>query len=91
MSATRRVDSSAVYLQCFAHHGTVTSLNRKDNCSDNVVADIFFTTLKRELVPDTLWATREEARAALFGYIERWHNRSRRHSTIENRMPHDYA
>lgn len=51
----------------------------------------FFATLKRELVPDPPWATREEARAALFDYLERWYNPGRRQSTLEYRTPHEHA
>jgi transposase InsO family protein len=83
--------TAAVYQQCLTHHGAVASMSRKGNCWDNAVAESFFATLKRELVPDTPWATREEARAALFDYLERWYNRCRRHSTLEYRTPHEHA
>ena len=83
--------TAAAYQQCLAHHGAVASMSRTGNCWDNAVAESFFATLKRELVPDTPWATREEARAALFDYLERWYNRCRRHSTLEYRTPHEHA
>jgi transposase InsO family protein len=83
--------TAAVYQQCLAQHGAVPSMSRKGNCWDNAVAESFFATLKRELLPDTPWATREEARAALFDYLERWYNRCRRHSTLKYRTPHEYA
>lgn len=83
--------TAATYQQCLTQHGAVASMSRKGNCWDNAVAESFFATLKRELVPDTPWATREEARAALFDYLERWYNRCRRHSTLEYRTPHEHA
>ena len=83
--------TAAVYQQCLTQHGAVASMSRTGNCWDNAVAESFFATLKRELVPDTPWATREEARAALFDYLERWYNRCRRHSTLEYRTPHEHA
>jgi transposase InsO family protein len=83
--------TAAVYQQCLTPHGAVASMSRTGNCWDNAVAESFFATLKRELIPDTPWATREEARAALFDYLERWYNRCRRHSTLEYRTPHEHA
>lgn len=66
------------------------SMSRKGDCWDNAVAESFFATLKKELVNDTAWQTREEARAALFEYIEVWYNRERRHSSIDYLSPADY-
>ncbi len=65
-------------------------MSRKGDCWDNAVAESFFATLKRELVDGADWQTREEARAALFEYIEVWYNRGRRHSSIGYVSPADY-
>ena len=46
------------------------------------MAESFFATLKRELLPNVTWATRDEARTAVFEYIEVWYNRQRRHSSL---------
>lgn len=62
-------------------HGIIPSMSRKGDCWDNAVAESFFATLKVELTTKTLWATRDEARSAVFEYIEIWYNRRRRHST----------
>jgi putative transposase len=59
-------------------NGLIPSMSRKGNCWDNAVAESFFATLKTELVTGTDWATREEARAAIFRYIEMWYNPRRR-------------
>ena len=56
-------------------------MSRVGGCWDSAVAESFFATLKRELLPNATWATREEARTAVFEYIEVWYNRPRRHST----------
>jgi transposase InsO family protein len=72
-------------------------MSRRGNCWDNAVAESFFATLKTELVIDADWATREEARGALFRYIEMWYNRRRRHSSLGYVSPlefehtHDFA
>ena len=52
------------------------------NCGDNAIAASFFATLKRELADDAEWATREEARRAVFEYIDVWYNQQRRHSSL---------
>ena len=54
------------------------------------MAESFFATLKKELVQGAGWRTREEARAALFEYIELWYNRERRHSSLGYVSPAEY-
>jgi putative transposase len=54
------------------------------------VVESFFATLKTELVDEAGCATRAEARAALFDYIEGWYNRARRHSSLGYRSPVQY-
>jgi putative transposase len=62
--------------------GVVCSMSRKGNCWDNAPTESFFASLKRELVHRTTFATRETAKTAVFGWIEVWYNRKRRHSTL---------
>ena len=66
------------------------SMSRKGDCWDNAVSESFFATLKKELVQDSDWKTREEARSALFEWIEVWYNRQRRHSSIGYVPPAEY-
>jgi transposase InsO family protein len=66
------------------------SMSRRGDCWDNAVTESFFATLKKELVRDSDWKTREEARAALFEWIEVWYNRERRHSSIGYLSPAEY-
>ena len=56
----------------------------------NAVAESFFATLKRELADGADWATRDEARTALFHYLEVWYNRRRRHSALDYVSPAQY-
>jgi transposase InsO family protein len=65
-----------------AAHGLTCSMSRTGNCYDNAVAESFFSTLKRELVHRQDYATRDEARASIFEYIEVFYNRQRRHSSL---------
>jgi putative transposase len=60
----------------------VASMSAKGDCYDNAVAESFFSTLELELLMRNDWHTKEEARHAIFRYIETWYNRKRRHSTL---------
>lgn len=73
-----------------ALHEIECSMSRKGDCWDNAVVESFFATLKKELVHGESWRTREEARAALFEYIEVWYNRQRRHSSLGYLSPAEY-
>jgi len=57
-------------------------MSQKGECWDNAVSESFFETLKRELVDDQVYDTRELARRAIFKYIEVYYNRRRLHSTL---------
>ena len=82
--------ASHEYQQLLAAHGILSSMSRKGNCWDNAVAESFFATLKLELVYETQWRTREEARRALFEYIELFYNRQRRHSALGYLCPSEF-
>ena len=70
--------------------GVVCSMSRKGNCWDNAVAESFFATLKTELTYLRRFATRAEAREAIFEFIETFYNRERRHSTLGYLSPVEY-
>jgi transposase InsO family protein len=78
------------YLELQHHHGIVPSMSRKGNCWDNAVAESFFHTLKTECVYLENLVTREQARDAIFDYIEVFYNRQRRHSANGNLAPMVY-
>ena len=63
-------------------HGLRVRLSRKGTCWENAVMERFFGTLKRECTSRTRFAIHEEARTALFEYIESYSNRVRKHSTL---------
>lgn len=60
----------------------VQSMSRKGNCWDNAIAESFFKTLKTELIYHRKFSTRQQARLAVFEYIEGFYNRERRHSAL---------
>jgi putative transposase len=65
-------------------------MSRAGDCWDNAVMESFFATLKIELVADTNWVTRDEARRALSSYINVWYNHQRRHASLGYRSPVQY-
>jgi putative transposase len=73
-----------------ARHGITCSMSRRANCWDNAPMESFFASLKKELTHGEIFATREEARASLFEYIEVFFNRIRRHSSLRYMSPAEY-
>jgi transposase InsO family protein len=65
----------------------VGSMSRKGNCYDNAAVESFFGTLKTELVYQRQYATRAEARADIFEYLEVFYNRIRCHSALGYKSP----
>jgi transposase InsO family protein len=78
------------YRSRLAEHGITPSMSRRGNCYDNAYVESFFHTLKVELVHRRRFKTREEAKAALFEYIEVWYNRRRLHSSLGYMSPSEY-
>jgi putative transposase len=70
--------------------GVVCSMSRKGNCWDNAVAESFFATLKTECIYSRRFATRAEAREAIFRFIEVFYNGQRRHSTLGYMTPMEF-
>jgi transposase InsO family protein len=74
--------ASSTYRAVLAHHGLLASMSRKGNCYDNAFIESFWSSLKYETVYHRKFATRAEARTALFDYIESFYNRTRLHSSL---------
>jgi putative transposase len=62
-----------------AHHITC-SMSRSGDCFDNAVMEAFLSTVKIEL--GDRFETSDEAKRALFEYLEAFYNQRRRHSTL---------
>ena len=82
--------TSYAYQACLKKHEIHSSMSRKGNCWDNSVMESFFGTLKGECVREMVYASHDEARLALFIYIETYYNRVRRHSTLGYVSPLQY-
>ena len=74
--------TSQAYQVFLKAHNIRVSMSRKGRGFDNAVMERFFGTLKRECTARARFATHEEARPALFEYIEAYYNRVRKHSTL---------
>jgi len=72
------------------NHKAVSSLSGKGNCYDNAAMESFWATLKTDLNITKPYETKEEARLAIFDYIEIFYNRVRLHSSIGDMSPLDY-
>lgn len=82
--------ASAGYRAILKRHGMIASMSRKGDCHDNAVAESFFGNLKNELTWHCTFSTRNEARAAIFDYIEVFYNRQRLHQTLGYISPMRY-
>jgi putative transposase len=71
-------------------YGMICSMSRKGNCWDNAPMESFFNSYKNERVHGTCYASRDEAMADAFDYIEPFYNRSRRHSTLGYASPQQF-
>ena len=74
--------ASAHYQRVLAAAGLVCSMSEVGQCWDNAPVESFFGRLKCELAPDRVFATRDQARDAIFEYLEVFYNRVRRHSSL---------
>lgn len=82
--------ASEHYQLLLGKHGIACSMSRRADCWDNAPMESFFASLKKELVHDADFATRAEARAAIFEYIEVFYNGQRRHSSLGYVSPAEY-
>jgi len=74
------------YLDFCQTHQLRPSVGRVATCFDNAVAESFWASLKRECLQGRVFATRAEARRAIFGWIS-WYNSKRLHSSLDHTPP----
>jgi putative transposase len=70
--------------------GFICSMSRKANCWDNAPMESFWGKLKQEWLNDKRFRTREDAKRAIFWYIEVYYKNYRLHETNGYMTPHDY-
>ena len=82
--------ASDAYRELLRRHGVTPSMSRAANCYDNAKVEGFWATLKSELIQDHVFATRAEAKSAIFSYIEVFYNRTRLHGALGFQSPVDF-
>jgi putative transposase len=82
--------TSEQFQRLMADHGVTCSMSRSGNCWDNAAMESFFSSLKTERTARKTYRTRDDAKADVFDYIERFYNPKRRHSTIGYMSPMDF-
>jgi putative transposase len=82
--------ASAAYRARLAQAGLMASMSRAGNCYDNAAMESFWGRLKTELVHRRHFASREEARSAIFEHLQIFYNRRRLHSALGYQSPVDF-
>ena len=82
--------TSEQFQSLMADHGITCSMSRSGNCWDNAAMESFFSSLKIERCARKVYRTRDDAKADVFDYIERFYNPKRRHSTLGYLSPVQY-
>ncbi len=82
--------TSGRYREILGTHGIEASMSRTGDCYDNAVVESFWGKLKTEMVFHERFATVEEARRAVFEYIEVFYNRTRLHAAIGYVSPEQF-
>jgi putative transposase len=82
--------ASGSYRQLLREKQIHQSMSRKANCYDNAHIESFWATLKTEGLPRKSYATRAEARLAIFSYVHTFYNRVRLHSALGYKSPVDF-
>lgn len=82
--------TSEPFQRLLADHGITCSMSRSGNVWDNAAIESFFSSLKTERTARKVYRTRDDARADVFDYIERFYNPRRRHSTLGYLSPVEF-
>src|SRR6185437_12654756 len=70
--------------------GVRPSMGSVGDCFDNAMAESVFATLECEVLDRNAFQTRDEARSAIFSWIEGWYNTHRRHSSLGYLSPQEF-
>jgi len=82
--------TSEPFQRLLADQGLSCSMSRSGNCWDNAAMESFFSSLKTERTANKTYRTRDQAKAEVFDYIERFYNPRRRHSTLGYLSPMEF-
>ncbi|WP_430699614.1 IS3 family transposase, partial [Mesorhizobium captivum] len=82
--------TSEQFQRLMADNGITCSLRKSGNVWDNAGMESFFSSPKTERTARKVYRTRDDARADVFDYIERFYNPRRRHSTLGYLSPVEF-
>lgn len=82
--------TSFAFGHCLREAGIAPSMGSTGDAYDNALAESFFASLECELLDRMHFRTREEARIAVFDYLEAWYNPRRRHSALAHASPMEF-
>jgi len=82
--------ASLLFGRTLRESGLIASMGSKGDPYDNAMCESCVSTLKEELIKRRSWKTRDEARLAVFTYIETFYNPRRRHSSLGYASPDEY-
>jgi putative transposase len=82
--------TSDQFQRLLADNGITCSMSRAGNVWDNSAMESFFSSLKTERTARKVYRTRDDARADVFDYIERFYNLRRRHSKLGYLSPMEF-
>ncbi len=82
--------TSEQFQRLLVDNGVTCSMSRSGNVWDNAAMESFFSSLKTERTARKAYRTRDQARADVFDYIERFYNAARRHSTLGYLSPVEF-
>ena len=82
--------TSEHFQRLMADNGVTCSMSRSGNVWDNAAMESFFSSLKTERTARKMYRTRDQAKADVFDYIERFYNPKRRHSTLGYLSPVEF-
>jgi putative transposase len=82
--------TSLAFGRTLRESGLVASMGRRGDAYDNAACESFISTIKNELIKRRSWTSRDQARLAVFSYIETFYNPRRRHSALGYRSPTEF-
>jgi transposase InsO family protein len=82
--------TSWAFTQRAIDSGLLPSMGSIGDCYDNAVIESFWSRMQVELLNTRRWKTRIELATAIFEYLEIWHNRQRRHSSLSMLTPVEF-
>jgi len=79
-----------VVIDTLRDSGIVASMGARGDARDHAAAERVMSTMKVELVRRSMFQTRDQARLAVFSFIEGFYNPLRRHSALGYLSPVEF-